>query len=77
MGKIIASGPNRAAALARLRGAIAVTRISGVKSNLGFHGAALDDPEFQTGGVDTGFVGRLYARRPDLSDQGEAGASHG
>jgi acetyl-CoA carboxylase biotin carboxylase subunit len=77
MGKIIASGPDRAGALARLRGAIAVTRISGVKSNLGFHSAALDDPEFQTGGVDTGFVDRLYARRPDLRDQDEADTSHG
>ena len=77
MGKIIASGPDRACALARLRGAIAATRISGVKSNLGFHSAALDDPEFQTGGVDTGFVDRLYARRPDLCDQQEAGASYG
>jgi acetyl-CoA carboxylase biotin carboxylase subunit len=77
MGKIIASGPDRAGALARLRGAIAATRISGVKSNLGFHGAALDDPEFKAGAVDTGFVDRLYARRPDLSDLGEAGAAHG
>jgi len=77
MGKIIASGPDRAHALARLRGAIAATRISGVKSNLGFHSAALDDPEFQAGGVDTGFVDRLFARRPDLSDQREAGTSHG
>jgi acetyl-CoA carboxylase, biotin carboxylase subunit len=77
MGKIIASGPDRAGALARLRGAIAMTRISGVQSNLGFHAAALDDPEFQTGGVDTGFVDRLFARRPDLSDLGEAGAAHG
>jgi len=77
LGKIIASGPDRAGALARLRGAIAVTRISGVKSNLGFHGAALDDEEFQTGGVDTGFVDRLYGRRPDLRDQGEVGAAHG
>jgi acetyl-CoA carboxylase biotin carboxylase subunit len=67
MGKIIASGPDRPAALGRLRGAIAATRISGVKSNLGFHTAALDDPEFQAGGVDTGFVDRLFARRPDLS----------
>jgi acetyl-CoA carboxylase, biotin carboxylase subunit len=77
MGKIIASGADRADALARLRGAIAVTHISGVKSNLGFHSAALDDPEFQTGGVDTGFVDRLYARRQDLSEQTEAGAAHG
>jgi acetyl-CoA carboxylase biotin carboxylase subunit len=67
MGKIIASGPDRPGALARLRRAIAATRISGVKSNLGFHAAALNDPEFQTGGVDTGFVDRLFARRPELS----------
>jgi acetyl-CoA carboxylase biotin carboxylase subunit len=77
MGKIIASGPNRATALARQRNAIAVTRINGVKSNLGFHIAALDDTEFQFGGVDTGFVDRLYARRRDLCDQDEAGASYG
>ena len=77
MAKIIASGPDRAGALARLRGAIAATRISGVKSNLAFHSAALEDPEFHSGGVDTGFVDRLFARRPDLSDQVEAGAAHG
>ncbi len=57
IGKIIASGPDRAGALARLRGAIARdAHQSGCNSNLGFHGAALDDPEFQAGGVDTGFV---------------------
>jgi acetyl-CoA carboxylase, biotin carboxylase subunit len=28
-------------------------------------------------GADAGFVDRLYARRPDLRDQDEAGASHG
>jgi len=77
MGKIIASGADRAAALARLRGAIAATRISGVRNNLGFHGAALADQEFRAGGVDTGFVDRLYARRPDLRDPVAAGAAHG
>jgi acetyl-CoA carboxylase biotin carboxylase subunit len=75
--KIIASGPDRAGALARLRGAVGATHISGVHSNLGFHRAALDDPEFEAGGVDTGFVARLYARRPDLSEQRTAGAAHG
>jgi len=77
MGKIIASGPDRASALARLRGAIAMTSISGVESNLDFHRAALDDPEFTAGGVDTGFVDRLYVRRPDLRNQDEAQTSHG
>jgi acetyl-CoA carboxylase, biotin carboxylase subunit len=63
MGKIIAWGADRAAALARLRAAIGVTRISGVESNLGLHTAALNDAEFQAGGVDTGFVDRLFAER--------------
>jgi len=77
MGKIIASGADRAGALTRLRGAIAATRISGVKSNLGFHSAVLEDPEFQGGGVDTGYVDRLYARRPDLFAQTQSGAARG
>ena len=77
MGKIIAWGSDRAHALSRLRGAIAATRISGVKSNLGFHGAALEDREFQAGGVDTSFVDGLYARRPELRDQEEVRVSHG
>ena len=76
MGKIIAWAEDRPTALARLRRAIAATRISGVKSNLGFHAAALEDGEFQIGGVDTGFVDRLYARRPGLSDGAPAGADN-
>jgi acetyl-CoA carboxylase biotin carboxylase subunit len=77
LAKIIASGPDRTRALARLRAAIAMTRISGVASNLGFHTAVLDDAEFQTGGVDTGYVDRLYARRPDLRGLRAAGVSNG
>jgi acetyl/propionyl-CoA carboxylase alpha subunit len=66
MAKIIAYGPDRASALARLQAAVGATRIRGVESNLEFHSAALDDPEFRAGGVDTGFVDRLFARRPEL-----------
>jgi len=59
MGKIIAHGPDRATALARLRAAIASTRIQGVSTNLAFHTTVLDNAEFKAGGVDTGFVTRL------------------
>ena len=76
MAKIIASGPDRAAALARLRGAIAATRISGVHSNLGFHGAALDDPEFQAGGVDTGFVAQVVRAPAGLQRARRTPVSH-
>jgi len=66
MAKIIAHGSDRASALARLQAAVGATCIRGVVSNLEFHSAALDDPEFRAGGVDTGFVDRLFARRPEL-----------
>jgi acetyl-CoA carboxylase biotin carboxylase subunit len=63
MAKIIAHADDRPAALARLQQAIAATRLDGVTANLAFHSRVLMDPEFQTGGVDTGFVGRLLEVR--------------
>ena len=63
MAKIIAHAPDRASALARLRRAIASTRLDGVHTNLPFHEIVLADPEFQAGGFDTGFVARLFERR--------------
>jgi acetyl-CoA carboxylase biotin carboxylase subunit len=59
MAKIIAHGSTRSAALERLRKAIAATRVTGVTTNLSFHERVLADPEFQHGGVDTGFLQRL------------------
>ncbi len=61
LAKIIASGPDRATALARLRQALRITRLSGVITNLEFQRQLLDEPEFEAGGVDTGFVGRALA----------------
>jgi acetyl-CoA carboxylase, biotin carboxylase subunit len=58
MAKIIAHAPDRFAALAKLHAAIAATRITGVSTNLSFHLAVLSDPEFQAGGVDTGYLAR-------------------
>jgi acetyl-CoA carboxylase biotin carboxylase subunit len=63
MGKIIAHGADRAAALARLRQAIGATRLGGVHTNLPFHAWVLEDSEFQTGGVDTAFAARLLERQ--------------
>ena len=62
LGKIIAHGPDRATALARLAVAIGETRIEGVATNLAFHAAVLADPEFMAGGVDTGYLGRFLER---------------
>ncbi len=68
LGKIIAHGPDRPAALARLRQAVAGTRIAGVKTNLAFHAEVLADPEFAAGGVDTGWLARFLERRPATSE---------
>jgi acetyl-CoA carboxylase biotin carboxylase subunit len=73
MAKIIAHAGDRSAALARLRQAIATTRLAGVHTNLALHAAVLADPEFRAGGVDTGFLARWLERR---SMQAEV-ATHG
>jgi acetyl/propionyl-CoA carboxylase alpha subunit len=62
MAKIIAHGPTRAEALARLRQALDDARIVGVASNIGFYRRVLADPEFAAGGVDTAFLARFAER---------------
>ncbi len=64
MAKIIAHATTRSLTLERMQHAIAGTRVVGVCTNLAFHMAVLGDPEFQAGGVDTGFVARLLERSP-------------
>jgi acetyl-CoA carboxylase biotin carboxylase subunit len=60
--KVIAYGPDRATALARLRIALADVRIAGIATNLAFQQAILADPDFAAGGVDTGFLARFLDR---------------
>ena len=58
LGKIIAQGPDRSTALARLQRALTETTIEGVKTNLAFQLQVLRSPEFVHGGVDTAFLQR-------------------
>jgi 3-methylcrotonyl-CoA carboxylase alpha subunit len=67
--KIIAWGENRAAAVGRLRRALAETAVLGVGTNLEFMVRVAAHPEFVSGAVDTGFIERHRAtlmppRRP-------------
>ena len=62
LAKIIVHGDDRADALARARVALANCRLEGVQTNLAMHRALLDDAEFQTGGVDTAYFKRFWAR---------------
>ncbi len=54
--KIIAWGEDRGIAIARMRRAIAQTRIDGVHTTLAFHARLLDDERFRAGDVHTRFV---------------------
>lgn len=66
LGKIIAHGEDRDAALERMWQAIAATRVRGVATNLPLHSTVLAHREFQAGGVDTGFLARLLESAPIL-----------
>ncbi|MBZ5695316.1 MAG: ATP-grasp domain-containing protein [Acidobacteriia bacterium] len=63
MAKIIVHAADRPTALERMRHALAATRIEGVATNLAFHADVLSDPEFNTGGVDTGYLPRFLEKR--------------
>ncbi len=56
LAKVIAHAGTRAGARKKLRDALGETRIAGPSTNLRFLENCLDDPAFETGGVDTGFV---------------------
>ncbi|KQZ12995.1 3-methylcrotonyl-CoA carboxylase [Mesorhizobium sp. Root554] len=56
--KLVVHGPDRAAALAGLQRALAQTEVAGSTVNTAFLAALASDPEFATGDVDTGLIGR-------------------
>jgi 3-methylcrotonyl-CoA carboxylase alpha subunit len=58
LAKIVSWGEDRAAALARLRGALAQTQLVGLRHNLEFLGAVLGHAAFQAGEVSTDFIDR-------------------
>ncbi len=56
--KLIASGPDRATAIARLAQALERTLVAGPKTNAAFLHALLKHPAFAEGAMDTGLIGR-------------------
>lgn len=58
--KLIVCGPDRAAAIAAMRGALDAFVIRGVSSNLQFQSALLAQPRFASGDFDTGFIAQRY-----------------
>ncbi|MEO1199123.1 MAG: acetyl/propionyl/methylcrotonyl-CoA carboxylase subunit alpha [Pseudomonadota bacterium] len=54
--KVIAHAPTRSDALDRLSDALDATRVAGPRSNLGFLGRLIAEPDFRGGIFDTGFI---------------------
>jgi 3-methylcrotonyl-CoA carboxylase alpha subunit len=68
--KVIAHGPTRATALARLRAALAGTQVEGTTTNLAFLHALASHEGFAAGQVDTGLIARdlpALTAQPDPS----------
>ncbi|WP_130798923.1 acetyl/propionyl/methylcrotonyl-CoA carboxylase subunit alpha [Streptomyces otsuchiensis] len=77
LAKVIAHGPDRPAALRRLRAALAATTVLGVDTNTAFLRALLDHPEVRSGEMDTGLVDRDAAALlpPGVPDEAYAAAA--
>src|SRR3569623_2975712 len=64
LGKLIAWGDTRDAAIARMRRALLELTIVGVEPSRGFHLRVMDDPDFQSGAIDIQWLER---RLPSLT----------
>jgi acetyl-CoA carboxylase, biotin carboxylase subunit len=59
--KLVVWGPDRAAAVARMRRALDEYHVAGIETNLPFHRRCLRHPSFVAGEYDTGFIARHAA----------------
>jgi acetyl-CoA carboxylase biotin carboxylase subunit len=62
--KIIVHGRDRAEAIARMRRALEMTVIEGIKTSIPLHLRILNDPDFVAGRLSTAFMEQFLARRP-------------
>jgi acetyl-CoA carboxylase biotin carboxylase subunit len=62
LAKLIGYGSDRAQTIGRLRRALNEYFVGGIKTNISLFRRILNDPDFQSGNVDTGFLDRLLAR---------------
>ena len=70
LAKLCVHGETRARALARLRAALDDVVVLGLTTNLPLLRAVAADPEFERGGVDTGWLERTW--QPRLGDERRA-----
>src|SRR5438270_5233180 len=67
LAKLIVHASDRASAIARMRRALDEYFIGGIKSNLPLFRRILEHPDFAAARIDTGFLDRLLAAKPQLS----------
>ncbi len=60
--KLSTWGETRAHAVARMKRALGEYQVRGLTTSIPFHLAVLDDPEFLSGALDTGFIPRFLTR---------------
>jgi acetyl-CoA carboxylase, biotin carboxylase subunit len=64
LSKLIAYAPTRAVAIARMLCALDEYVIGGIRTNLALFRRILNDPDFKTARIDTGYLDRLLAQTP-------------
>ena len=72
LAKLVTWAPDRATAIHRMSRALAEYAITGVKTTIGLFQEILDDPEFRSGNISTGFVPEFMAhRKPETTPDPE------
>ncbi len=61
--KLMAHGRDRREAIARMRRCLDAMVVEGIKTTIPLHRRIMDDPDFQAGKLDTGFLSRFQPRK--------------
>ena len=67
--KVIAHGRDRNEAIARMRRALEMTVIEGIKTTIPLHLKILNDPDFQAGRLSTSFMDRYQVPKSEQNKQ--------
>ena len=65
IGKLIVHGRDRGEAIARMRRALEMTIIEGIRTSVPLHLKILNDPDFQAGRMSTSFMERFMPKPKD------------
>jgi acetyl-CoA carboxylase biotin carboxylase subunit len=71
LGKLVAYGPSRAAAIATMRRALGEFVISPLRTTIPLHLQVMNDPAFQAGELDTGYIKKFVPDNGDDDDEDE------